>query len=148
MATSSSWDATGPLRQAVRGTTHHHGSNMVAMLERLRYVLYNTRGRLHRSHGPSRHRHPQPRSSAVRALHQHHHLLVISIINPPLLTDYTKGSRPTTTSRRVGSLFPYRYQHHSSTNDATSTIVSYRRRSTTPLSPLASRSLKIVHSLP
>ena len=27
--------------------------------------------------------------------------------NPPLLTDYTKGSRPTTTSRRVGSLFPY-----------------------------------------
>ena len=68
--------------------------------------------------------------------------------NPTLLTDYTKGSRPTTTSRRVGSLFPYRYQHHSSTNDATSTIVSYRRRSTTPLSPLASRSLKIVHSLP
>ena len=44
MATSSSWDAaTGPPRQAARGTTHHHGSNMVAMLERLRYVLYNTR---------------------------------------------------------------------------------------------------------
>jgi hypothetical protein len=55
---------------------------MVSTLERLRYVLYNTRGRLHRSHGPSRHRHPQPRSSAVRALHQHHHLLVISIIKP------------------------------------------------------------------
>ena len=30
-------------------------------------------GRLHRSHGPSWHRNPRSRSSAVRALHQHHH---------------------------------------------------------------------------
>ena len=62
---------------------------MVAALERLRCVLYNTRGRLHRSHGPARHRHPQPRAllgraiaMCARALHQHHHQLVISITKP------------------------------------------------------------------
>ena len=106
MAACASWGATaGPMRQALRGATHHHGSTVVATLEQLRYVPHNTRGRLHRSHGPSRYRHPQPRSSAVRTLHQHHLSLYDQHHHPPLLTDYARWRRSTTPSRRVGAPF-------------------------------------------
>ena len=81
----------------------------VATLERLRYVLNNTRGRLHHSHGPSRHRHHQSRSSVVRAFHQHHlHLLtsesanitlyygatVLSSCGPGVLSTYASSPLP------------------------------------------------------
>ena len=69
----------------------HIGSTRVVTLNRLRYVLHNTRGRLqslHRSHGPSRRRHPQPRSSAVRALYQHH-LHLYQHHHPPYTLRYS-----------------------------------------------------------
>ena len=86
----------------------HHTTTRVVALDRLRCMLHNTRsrGRLHRSHGPSRRRHPQPRSSAVRAssapspplYHKHH---------PPLLTDNAsyRWRRSITTLWRAGSQF-------------------------------------------